>query len=113
MPTEDWREKLANAFGLECPELGTQEVAVENPAAPKAQRLVVTIDRRHRAGKQVTLVSGFEGSDAELEELGRTLKARCGSGGSAKDGEILIQGDFRDKVVAILTEMGHKAKRGN
>lgn len=113
MPTEDWREKLANAFGLECPEPCNQEVEAEKPSAPKAQRLVVTIDRRRRAGKQVTLVSGFEGSDAELEELGRTLKARCGSGGSAKDGEILIQGDFRDKVVAILTEMGHKAKRGN
>ena len=113
MPTEDWREKLANAFGLECPEPCNQEVEAEKPSAPKAQRLVVTIDRRRRAGKQVTLVSGFEGSDAELEELGRTLKARCGSGGSAKDGEILIQGDFRDKMVAILTEMGHKAKRGN
>lgn len=113
MPTEDWREKLASAFGMECPSPETQAVEAEKPAAPKSQRLTVTIDRRRRAGKQVTLVSGFEGSDAELEELGKALKARCGAGGSAKDGEILIQGDFRDKVVAILNEMGHKAKRGN
>ncbi|MBO6160207.1 MAG: translation initiation factor [Bacteroidales bacterium] len=80
---------------------------------PAAQRLVVTIDRRQRAGKQVTLVSGFVGKQEDLAALGRILKTRCGVGGTAKDGQITVQGDFRDKVTALLQEMGYKAKRGN
>ena len=78
------------------------------------QRLgVVSIDRRCRAGKQVTLVTGFVGSEADLKELGKTLKVKCGVGGTAKDGEITIQGDLRDKVTALLNSMGYRAKRGN
>ncbi len=80
---------------------------------PAKQKLTVSIDRRNRGGKQVTLVKGFVGSDEDLEALGKTLKNKCGTGGSAKDGEILIQGDNRDKVVTILTSMGYNAKRGN
>ena len=110
---QDWKDILAGKFGVEVPEATAAEPAETCAPAPKKQRLVVTIDRRHRAGKQVTLVSGFSGSDAELEALGKALKTRCGTGGSVKDGEILIQGDVRDKVVALLQEMGHQAKRGN
>ena len=73
----------------------------------------MTIDRRQRAGKQVTLVSGFVGKQEDLAALGRILKTRCGVGGTAKDGQITVQGDFRDKVTALLQEMGYKAKRGN
>jgi translation initiation factor 1 len=80
---------------------------------PGRQTLVVGIDRRQRAGKQVTLVSGFAGPASALDALAQTLKRRCGVGGSAKDGQILIQGDFRDRVVALLQEAGYKAKRGN
>lgn len=80
---------------------------------PAQQKLTVYLDRRNRGGKSVTLVKGFVGSDADLAELGRTLKNRCGTGGSAKDGEILIQGDCRDKVTNLLTAMGYVAKRGN
>lgn len=80
---------------------------------PEKQRLIVRIDRRQRAGKQVTLVEGFVGTDDDLSALAKTLKVKCGVGGTAKDGEITIQGDFRDKVTALLTGMGYNAKRGN
>ena len=80
---------------------------------PARQRLTVRIDRHGRGGKQVTLVSGFRGREEDLRELGRTLRTRCGVGGSVKDGEIVIQGDFRDRVTALLGEMGYPAKRGN
>lgn len=80
---------------------------------PDRQKLIVAIDRRNRGGKQVTLVKGFVGSDADLSGLARTLKTKCGVGGSAKDGEIVIQGDFRDKILNLLTSMGYAAKRGN
>ncbi len=89
-----------------------EETVVETLPAAK-QKLIVSIDRRNRGGKQVTLVKGFVGSDDDLAALGKTLKNKCGTGGSAKDGEILIQGDCRDNVVTILTSMGYNAKRGN
>ena len=80
---------------------------------PSRQRLIVRIDRRQRAGKQVTLVEGFVGTAADLAALAKTLKTKCGVGGTAKDGEITIQGDLRDKVTALLQSMGYNAKRGN
>ena len=80
---------------------------------PEKQHLIVSIDRSHRAGKQVTLIKGFIGKDDDLEILGKQLKVKCGVGGSVKDGEIILQGDFRERVVSLLTAMGYKAKRGN
>jgi translation initiation factor 1 len=91
----------------------TEETVEESTLPPGKQRLVVTLDRRNRGGKQVTLVSGFVGTADDLKELGRILKTRCGVGGSAKDGEITVQGDFRDKVTSLLRELGYNAKRGN
>ncbi|MDR3236105.1 MAG: translation initiation factor [Prevotellaceae bacterium] len=88
------------------------EDAVATPPAKK-QKLIVGIDRRQRAGKQVTLISGFVGSAQELENLAKMLKTKCGVGGTAKDGMILIQGDFRDRIAALLTAEGYQAKRGN
>ena len=89
-----------------------QESAVET-LPPSKQKLTVYLDRRNRGGKQVTLVKGFVGSDDALAGLSRQLKNKCGTGGSVKDGEILIQGDCREKVTSILISMGYVAKRGN
>ncbi len=77
---------------------------------PQKQRLRVTLDRRHRAGKTVTLVSGFVGTDNDLQSLGKMLKNKCGVGGSAKDGEIIIQGDQMEKVRQTLSNAGYTVK---
>lgn len=75
--------------------------------APNQQKLRVMIDRKQRKGKDVTLVTGFVGSEDSLKELGKYLKQKCGVGGSAKNGEMLIQGNQRDKVVTLLKEKGY------
>lgn len=90
---------------------GEEQAAEATTVAKEKQRLRVALDKRNRGGKKVTLVADFVGTDADLQALGKLLKQRCGVGGSAKDGEIIIQGDHRDKVVAILIEMGYKARK--
>lgn len=74
---------------------------------PARQKLRVLVDRKKRGGKEVTLVTGFIGMQDDMELLGKTLKNKCGTGGSVKDGEILVQGDQREKVIKILLEMGY------
>ncbi len=74
------------------------------------QRLKVSIDRRNRGGKSVTLISGFIGTNDDLTELGKILKNKCGVGGSAKDNEIILQGEIKEKVSKLLTEMGYTNK---
>ena len=72
------------------------------------QKLRVTLDKKQRKGKEVTLVTGFVGTDEDLTDLGKLLKSKCGAGGSAKDGEIIVQGNHVEKVIAILIELGYK-----
>ena len=114
MADNDWKKRLGVVFSTN-PDFTYEEASEQEEATlePSMQNLIVSIDRKGRGGKQVTLVTGFVGTSDDLAELGRTLKVKCGVGGSAKDGEITIQGDFRDRVTALLKDMGYKAKRGN
>ncbi len=79
--------------------------------APQFQKLYVSIDKKQRAGKEVTLIEGFVGAEEDLKELGKLLKNKCGVGGTVKDGEILIQGNFREKIMEILIKEGYQVKR--
>lgn len=110
----DWKSRLGVVFSTN-PDFHyqTNEEPEAETLEPSKQKLVVKIDRKGRAGKQVTLVTGFVGNEDDLKELGKMLKVKCGVGGSAKDGEIVIQGDFRDRVTELLKSAGYNAKRGN
>ncbi|MBO4692418.1 MAG: translation initiation factor [Bacteroidales bacterium] len=115
MGKNDWKKREGVVFSTN-PNFNYKNDAQEEEQQtlpPQQQKLIVAIDRSGRAGKQVTLVKGFVGSDDDLQALGKMLKTKCGVGGSVKEGEILIQGDFRDKLVQLLTAAGYKAKRGN
>lgn len=114
MADNDWKSRLGVVYSTNPDFEYRQEVQEEQATLePSKQRLTVRIDRRQRAGKQVTLVEGFIGTSEDLSALAKALKTRCGVGGTAKDGEITVQGDLRDKVVALLQGMGYNAKRGN
>jgi len=108
----DWRDKL-NGLKSELPHV--EEVLSQKEVKPVKKRqtepLRVELDKRN--GKPATLVTEFQGKDDELKELAKTLKVKCGAGGSSRNGEILVQGDFRTKIVDILLEMGFKVKKIN
>lgn len=78
----------------------------------KQQRLRVRIEKKHRGGKTVTVVDGFEGNEEDFQDLAKKLKTKCGTGGSAKDGEIIIQGENREKIIGYLKEWGYTQTKG-
>jgi len=88
-----------------------EESNEQETLAPEAQKLKVRLETKHRAGKAVTLVDGFIGTDEDREALGKKLKNFCGTGGSAKDGEIIVQGDQREKVMQWLLKNGYKQSK--
>ena len=109
--SNDWKDRLNVVFS---PNPDFRYETDDEPEAetlePGKQNLKVCIDRKQRAGKSVTLVQGFVGTEDDLKELAKMLKNKCGVGGSAKDGEILIQGEFKQKVYDLLVQAGYKAK---
>ena len=106
-------KKKSNSSGIVYstdPDFRQEEDSVpEETPLPKQQRLKVRLDTKHRSGKAVTLVEGFSGPVSDLEDLGRKLKTYCGTGGSVKDGEIIVQGDQRDKITQWLLKNGYAA----
>ncbi len=109
---KDWKERLGVVYSTN-PDFNYQQAGDDEleTLPPHRQDLRVSLDKKQRKGKAVTLVTGFTGTDDDLKDLGRLLKTKCGVGGSARDGEILIQGDHREKVMALLTGAGYKVKR--
>jgi len=108
----NWKKRLGVVYSTN-PEFqyGEGEEDRQETISPGQQKLYVSLDRKNRKGKAVTLVEGFTGSDEDLKSLGKELKSKCGSGGTTKDGEIIIQGDFRDRVITILRNKGFIVKQ--
>jgi len=108
----DWKKRLGVVYSTN-PDFSfeSEEHQEEQTLPPHQQKLYVKLDRKNRKGKTVTLVQGFVGSETDLKALGKELKSKCGVGGSAKDGEILLQGDFRDRILSLLKGMGYHVKR--
>lgn len=104
----DWKHRLGVVYST-APDYDyeTDAAVEEETLSPSAQKLRVRIEKNGRGGKTVTLVTGFVGTADDLSALGKALKSKCGVGGSAKDGEILVQGDFRQRVVELLKAMGY------
>ena len=108
MKNSDWKDRLNVVYSTN-PDYNyemdddEEQVTLE----PPQQNLRVQLDRKNRGGKVVTLITGFVGTENDLKDLGKLLKTKCGVGGSAKDGEMIIQGDFKQKIVELLKKEGY------
>lgn len=108
----DWKKRLGTVYSTN-PDFQYDSDEEENTEtlAPQQQQLYVSLDKKNRKGKKVTLVEGFKGTTEDLKILAKELKSSCGVGGSVGDSQILIQGDFRDRLITLLQEKGFKVKR--
>ena len=108
----DWKKRLGMVYSTN-PDYHYNEESEDDieTVDNKKQLLRISLDKRNRKGKSVTLITGFVGSDDDISELGKLLKTKCGVGGSTKDGEIIIQGDHRNKVLDILQKEGYVKSR--
>ena len=107
MKNNDWKDRLGMVYSTN-PDFNFDSETEEQETLPKnQQKLRVNIEKNGRGGKTVTLVKGFVCTEADMKDLGKLLKTKCGVGGSTKDGEILIQGDFKEKIIAILKSEGY------
>jgi len=111
-PAKDWKERLGVVYSTN-PDFSFDKGSGKEPDTlpPQQQNLLVSLDRKQRKGKSVTLIKGFIGTDDDLKELSKKLKSKFGVGGSAKDGEIIIQGDFVRKVIEYLVAEKYKVKK--
>jgi len=110
--SNDWKDRLGIVYSTN-PDFvfDTDDKDNKETLPPQQQNLVVSLDRKQRKGKSVTLIRGYTGSEEDLKELAKKLKTRFGVGGSAKDGEIIIQGDFVQRVMEYLAAEQYKVKR--
>jgi len=108
----DWKDRLNVVYSTNPDFKYETENEEEQDTLPKEkQQLRISLDKRNRKGKAVTLITGFIGSGEDLEALGKFMKVKCGVGGSVKDGEIIIQGDFRKKILELLQKEGYAKSR--
>lgn len=109
----DWKDRLGVLYSTNPDyQYDTYQEEEADTLPAQQQKLRISLSKKQRAGKEVTLIEGFVGKDEDLQALGKVLKTKCGVGGSAKDGEILIQGDQRSKVRQILLAMGYTQTKG-
>lgn len=108
MKKNDWKDRLNIVYSTNPDFQYSTDEKEETETLPKQQqKLRVSIEKNHRGGKTVTIVKNFVGSDEDIKELSRLLKTRCGVGGTTKEGEILIQGEFKEKIIEILKKEGY------
>lgn len=113
MKKKDWKDRLNIVYSTN-PDFSYEMEDDEEQVtlSPQQQNLRVQLDRKNRGGKVVTLITGFVGTENDLKELGKTLKTKCGVGGNVKDGEVLIQGDFKQKIIDLLQKEGYTKTKG-
>ena len=108
MRNNDWKDRLNIVYSTNPDFAYSTDEKEEIETLPKQQqKLRVSIEKNHRGGKTVTIIKNFVGTENDIKELGRMLKTKCGVGGSTKDGEILVQGDFKDKIIELLKKEGY------